>query len=113
MSAEPKAKTMRESKVETHLIDRVTATGGFTRKLVFVGRRGAPDRLVGWPQRHAPDRGWRWAPIHVFIELKRPLTPVEEDHQKREHERLRAIGFDVRVLATIEEVDRFIEEQTG
>lgn len=104
---------MRESKVETHLNTRVQETGGFTRKLVFVGRRGAPDRLVGWPERYAPDRSWRWAPIHALIELKRPLTPVEEDHQRREHARLRAIGFDVRVLATIEEVDAFIEEMTG
>lgn len=92
---------MRESVVETHLKRRVQETGGFTRKVQWIGHRGAPDRLVGWPRRH------------VLVEMKKPVTPNAEAHQKREHERLRSIGFDVRVLATIEAVDAFIEEMRG
>lgn len=106
---------MKESRVEDHLIKRVGETGGITRKIIWPGRRGAPDRLVGWP------RIWGLPKFgvtslrpakHFLVEMKRPLTPDAEDHQKREHDRLRSIGFDVRVLATIEEVDDFIEEMT-
>lgn len=94
---------MRESVVETHLKDRVRETGGFTRKVQWIGRRGAPDELCGWPALRR----------HVLVETKKPATPSAEAHQKREHERLRSIGFDVRVLATIEAVDAFIEEMRG
>lgn len=91
---------MRESRVEEHLIARVEATGGITRKVKWLGRNGAPDRLCGWPGKHG------------LVELKRPLTPKAEAHQKREHERLRSIGFKVDVLSSIEDVDRFILEMT-
>jgi hypothetical protein len=94
---------MREATVEQHLIDRVEETGGITRKMQWIGRNGAPDRFCGWP------RLGRFA----MPELKRPLTPKAEDHQKREHARLRACGIRVDVLASKEDVDRFIEEMTS
>lgn len=88
---------MIERTVERHLTRRVKETGGEVRKVVWPGRNGAPDRLVGWP----PAR-------HAFVELKRPKKGAEA-HQAREHERLRAIGFEVVVLDTIEAVDAFVE----
>ncbi len=40
---------MRERDVERFLIQRVKAMGGEVRKLRWIGRRGAPDRLVLLP----------------------------------------------------------------
>jgi hypothetical protein len=93
---------MREARVEEHLVQRVKETGGFTRKVKWLGRRGAPDRFCGWPhlQRFA------------MPELKRPNGPDAEAHQKREHERLRACGIRVDVLFTKEQVDAWILEMT-
>jgi VRR-NUC domain. len=88
---------MRESKVESHLIKQVKLHGGETRKCQWLGRRGAPDRYVLWPKR----ADW--------VELKKPKTPHAEDHQKREHVRLRAAGQLVFLLTSIAEVDQYIE----
>jgi len=100
---------MRESQVEAYLVERVEATGGFIRKLVYVGRRSCPDRLVGWPRN--PERKYTQPARHVLVETKRPKGKARAD-QEREHERLRAIGFRVEVLDTIEKVDAFIESMT-
>ncbi|MGL4232709.1 MAG: VRR-NUC domain-containing protein [Casimicrobium sp.] len=107
---------MLEKTVEKYLCDRVEATGGVTRKLTFLGRGGAPDRLIGWPH---TARGRRSTAddlfpvgVHVLVELKRPKGPGAEAHQQREHKRLRDIGFDVRVIHTKEEVDAFVTEMT-
>jgi hypothetical protein len=70
----------------------VREKGGQTRKVKWVGRHGAPDRLVLLP-------GW-----HFLAELKRPGKDAE-DHQYREHMLLRAAGFEVVVLDTIEKID--------
>ncbi len=91
---------MREARVEAHLVKRVGEAGGSIRKVQWIGRRGAPDRMVMWPGRID------------WIELKRPLTPAAEDHQKREHARLRAAGQFVFVLASIEAVDEYVERPT-
>lgn len=84
---------MLEAKVEKHFDDTVKRLGGETRKLVYPGRRGATDRLVLLP-------GW-----HCVVELKRPGGPPPRINQAREHAKLRAAGFAVYVLSTIEEVD--------
>ena len=91
---------MRESKVEEHLVKRVKALGGEVRKVGWIGRANAPDRLVLLPDRWRPCR----APWHPLIELKRP-TKGATKAQAREHERLRAAGFTVLVLNSIEAID--------
>ena len=93
---------MRERRVEDYLIRRVKETSGIVRKVVFPGTNGAPDRFCGWPHLG------RFA----LAEMKRPLTPTAEAHQLREHTRLRACGIRVDVLASHEDVDRFIDEMT-
>jgi hypothetical protein len=107
---------MRESKVEAHLTKRVKALGGEVRKVKWIGRAGAPDRLVLLPYEVTHDlaRGYRTmlyfdsdnieAAQHPLVELKRPGKDAEP-HQAREHERLRAAGFVVLVLDTIEKID--------
>lgn len=89
---------MLEAKVEQHFVDCAKARGGEVRKIQYIGRRGAPDRLLVLP----------WNRV-FFVELKRPDGKAE-DHQLREHARLRRIGADVRVLDTIELVDAFFKE---
>lgn len=87
---------MRESTVEGHLVKRVKAVGGEVRKLRWIGRGGAPDRVV-----MLPGLGL-W-----LVELKRP-GGVPEDHQAREHVRLMKMGVRVLVIDSIEGVDKFM-----
>lgn len=93
---------LKERSIEAYLKLRVEQTGGIIRKAQWIGRRGCPDRYCGWPSTQR--RGW--------VELKKPSTPVAEEHQQREHARLRAIGDRVDVIATHAEVDRYVEEMS-
>ena len=89
---------MRESTIEKHLKRGVEALGGLCEKFTSPGRRSVPDRLVSLP-------GGRI----VFVELTAPgkePTPLQE----KDHERRRKLGFDVRVMDTVEKVDEFLEE---
>lgn len=88
---------MRESSVEDYFNDRVKEHGGEVRKVKWIGRRGAPDRLALINGRHP------------LVELKKPKGGKLEPHQVREHVRLRKAGFEVHVLWTFEDVDRFIQ----
>ena len=40
----------QEAKIEKYLCDRVKMLGGEVRKVKWIGRRGAPDRLVMLPE---------------------------------------------------------------
>ena len=42
---------MRESEIEKYLVKQVKAAGGEVRKVKWIGRRGAPDRLAMLPAR--------------------------------------------------------------
>lgn len=90
---------MRESKVEKYLHDRVRDWKGEHRRLAYQGRRAATDDLILLPGRH------------MVVECKRP-GEVPEDHQAREHDRLRAAGFEVHVVSTFEEVDAILPPPT-
>jgi len=91
---------MRESKIERHLMQQVMIAGGDTRKLRYFA---APDRMVIWPH----NRLALGASIH-FIELKAPAGKVRV-RQRREHDRLRALGCKVFVLYTKPQVDDYIK----
>lgn len=89
---------MRESIIEVYLRDRVKAMGGKAYKFVSPGNSGVPDRLVLLP-------GGR----SIFIELKAPgkvPTPI----QILQHRKIRALGFTVLIIDSIEKVDEFIRE---
>ncbi len=89
-----------EGRIENHLRRKVKAARGRIRKLRWLDRRGAPDRLVWWP-----------GPRMAFVECKAPgkkPSPL----QAQEHSRLRRDGFEVYVLDSMEAVDAFIEEMT-
>lgn len=82
-----------EGKIEAHLKKRVGQLGGEIRKLSWVGRRGAPDRLIWWP-----------GPIFAFVEVKAPGGCIST-LQKREMDRLAEAGFNVAVVWDEEDVD--------
>jgi hypothetical protein len=89
----------REESNEQYLKRRVEETGGSTRKVKWVGRRGAPDRLVGWPLRN----------VAAYVELKEESQPWGlQDHQRREIEWLKACGLRVAILSSKAEIDQFI-----
>lgn len=89
---------VREANVERLFVQRASERGWTVRKIIWVGRRGAPDRVL---LRGPP-------PGIIFVELKAPRG-VLEAHQKREHTRLRAMGFAVVVLWNTAEVERFFK----
>lgn len=100
---------MIEADVERHLAKRVRELGGEVRKVVWPGRRHAPDRLVLLPKRPLQRGEWQppRGPAHPLVELKRPGEKPRAG-QLREHERLRAAGFEVVVLDSKEAIDGWL-----
>lgn len=96
---------MTEADIEKYLVARVKARGGEVRKVQWVGRRHAPDRLVLLPF----ESYGRPARV-VWVELKHPaageLFPrdARERAQHREHERMRSYGMDVRVIWRVAQI---------
>lgn len=86
---------MRESKVEDYLIDQVKKAGGETRKVKWIGRRDAPDRLVLMKN------------FACFVELKRPgKKPTER--QETELGNLEAAGLRIGFIDNFTDVDELI-----
>lgn len=88
---------MRESPIESYLVQEVKKLRGEIRKVQWVAHHGAPDRLVWIP-------GWAFPKMP---ELKAPLKPLQ-DHQRREHNRLKKMGIVCCKLDSFEDVDRFL-----
>lgn len=86
---------MRESQIEKALVQQVKALGGEVRKVKWIGRNGAPDRLV-----MLPDNSF-WA------ELKAPKEKPTAA-QSREHERMRKMGQRVEVINSIERIEELL-----
>jgi hypothetical protein len=86
---------MRERDIEQYLVKRVKELGGEVRKVKWIGRAHAPDRVLFMP------RGRLY-----WVETK---APGEEPRpgQAREFRRLAVRGHRVHVLDTIEKVDQF------
>ena len=101
---------MIERDIENYLVERVKALGGEVRKVKWIGRVGAPDRVVMLPG-YFERKGFaqdRVVPAHsVWVELKRPGAKAKP-HQLREHDRMRAMGQRVVVIDSIEGVDELL-----
>lgn len=106
---------MRERDIEKYLVERVKALGGEVRKVKWIGRNGAPDRLVMLPVlpmvREETLCGlpvtWRRISPNdrtIWVELK-ATGKKPESHQLREHVRMRRMGQRVEVIDSIEGVD--------
>jgi hypothetical protein len=90
---------MRENIIEERLRDKVKAIKGKAFKFVSPGNAGVPDRIVLLP-------GARVA----FVELKAPgkkSTPSQSNRQKE----IRALGFEVLVIDSMQGVDDFINSR--
>jgi hypothetical protein len=85
---------VRERDVERYFKRKVEEVGGEVRKVKWIGRRGAPDRVVFL-------NGTYW------VELKAPGEKPRPE-QTREHSRMWAQGAWVYVLDSFESVDNFI-----
>lgn len=86
---------MRERDIEAYLVKRVKALGGEVRKVQWIGRRGAPDRLVMLPR------------VSVWVELK-ATGVAAEPHQLREHARMRKMGQCVAVIDSVRGVEDWL-----
>lgn len=101
---------MLERDIEDYLTKRVKAMGGEVRKVQWVGRVGAPDRLVMLPREAYVDD----AHCCIWVELKNPKTVAtfpanaHERAQHREHERMRKLGQRVEVIGTLYQVEELL-----
>lgn len=101
---------MLERDIEDYLVKRVKAMGGEVRKVQWLGRNSAPDRVVMFPREAYIDD----AHCCIWVELKNPKTigtfpaDARERAQHREHERMRAMGQRVEVIGTLYQVEALL-----
>jgi len=93
---------MREAGYERAFVRAVKAAGGEVRKMIWPGRRHAPDRLVFWPKTET-----RAASMEL-VELKKPGEKPRPG-QAREYKRLRSWGFHVFVIDCHEDIAIYVE----
>ena len=89
---------MREATIERRLVVGIRKAGGLALKFTSPGHAGVPDRIVLLPGGKI-----------IFVELKTytgRLTPL----QISVHNKLRALGFDVRTLYGKDYVEGFLHE---
>ena len=105
---------MLERDVEDYLVKRVEAMGGEVRKVQWIGRNSAPDRLVMLPVAVNIKRTGYSHAAPLWVELKNPKTIVtfpadaRERAQHREHERMRKLGQRVEVIGTLYQVEALL-----
>lgn len=101
-----------EGEVQAYGAEQLKKHGCLVRKISYEARRGCPDQLVLVPaQPHQTYSYLTGAPARtIFIEYKKAENIEPEPHQLREHERMRAVGADVRVIGSKEQVDALIQE---
>ena len=93
-----------ERDVEAYLVRRCEALGWEVRKIKWIGRIAAPDRLILARRR---DRQDHLEGLILFVELKKP-GEKPRIAQEREHNRLRAAGATVYVVDSMNAVDSLI-----
>lgn len=98
-----------EGEVQEYGRKQLTAKGCLVRKISYEGRRGCPDQLVLVPQRDGPFFSYYSEQV-IFIEYKKSEDIEPEEHQLKEHKRMRKRGADVRVIGSKAEVDELILE---
>lgn len=99
----------RESIIEQYLVNRVKTMGGEIRKVAWIARSKAPDRLVMLPGSD------RLMGVSFYAEVKEEgghLVFPKNDHeeaQDREHKRMRQCGLRVYVIGSIEQIDEILK----
>jgi predicted XRE-type DNA-binding protein len=92
---EEREMTVLERDIEKAFVARVAQLGGMAEKFTSPGRRSVPDRICSMP-------GGRI----VFVEFKAP-GKVPTPKQSADHDRRRALGFNVLVIDTMEMCNAF------
>ena len=86
---------MLECDIESALVKRVKELKGSCKKFTSPGSRSVPDRIVTLPGN-----------VVIFVELKAPgKKPTKL--QLRDHARRKALGCDVRVIDSLDQVRVF------
>ena len=88
-----------EKDVESYLRKQCEARRWMCVKFLPDNKVGMPDRVVILPHGHV-----------VWVETKRPKGGRTSAIQKYQHQKLRALGHDVRIVATREVVDALVRE---
>lgn len=91
---------LRERDIEKRLKKRIKEEGYEIRKVKWIGRAHAPDRLV------------MGRLTSIWIEVKKPGEKVRMG-QKREHERMRDAGLQVDVIDSFAGVEELIHWLAG
>ena len=92
---------MREKTIEGKLVRTVKSAGGICPKFVSPGLDGMPDRIVLLPGGHM-----------AFVEVKAPGRKPRPLQTAR-HRLLRALGFKVYVLDSIEQITVILSQIGG
>lgn len=103
--------TTPEGLVQKYCMEQLKKRGCLVRKISYEGRRGCPDLLVLVPSQ------WFWSddlkPIDaktLFLEIKKDEQTKPDLHQQREHERMIAVGADVRTVGSKAQIDELVKE---
>jgi hypothetical protein len=80
---------VRESSIEHRVCERARENGWLVRKLAWIGRRGAPDRL------------FMKGGVAIFVEFKQSKKKAAA-HQNQEHVKMRAAGMYVLIIDNVE-----------
>lgn len=97
-----------EGVIQTYAQEQLKKRGCLVRKISYEGRRGCPDLLVLVPE--FPFRSIVVGPRTLFLEIKKDEQTKPDPHQQREHERMRAVGADVRTIGSKAQVDELVKE---
>lgn len=85
-----------ENEIESYLVERAEKLGAFVRKLQWVSRRGAPDRMIIYRGRV------------IFVECKAPGEDLDP-HQDREMKRMMQHSAEVYTVDTCKKCDLIID----
>ena len=102
--------TTPEGIIQTYAQEQLKARGCLVRKISYEGRRGCPDLLVLVPGYQKEINDPYFEPFTMFLEIKKDEQTKPDPHQQREHERMRAVGADVRTIGSKAQVDELIKE---
>ncbi len=92
---------MTERQIESTLKREVENRGGLAVKLISPGMAGVPDRMVLLPNGRL-----------FFVELKAPGRQLRALQRYRKQQ-LEGLGFDVRVIDSMEGIRTFLREVMG
>jgi len=87
-----------ERNIERKLYQKIKEIGGLALKFISPSLNGVPDRIVLLPKGQM-----------YFVELKDNFEKPSPS-QLKVHEKLRKLGFDVRVVDSMDAVEKFIDE---